>query len=85
MTERANELLKPHNFNELFFGSSEIKTQIANLNDKTDLKALQQRSILLSDDENGMQELDAEIARLKTNEIGERSRKPIKRLKTSKH
>lgn len=72
LTDQANALLKPHNFNELFFGSSEIKTQITNLNEKTDLKTLQQRSVLSPEDETRMQELDSEIARLKANEIDEK-------------
>jgi ABC-type Mn2+/Zn2+ transport system ATPase subunit len=81
LSEQANALLKPHNFNELFFGSSEIKTQIADLNDKTDLKALQQRSVLSSDDENRMRELDGEIARLKANEIDEKIKETNQTIK----
>lgn len=72
LTEQTNALLKPHNFSELFFGSSEIKTQVVNLNDKTDLKALQQWTVLSDDEERRDQELDAEISRLKSNEIGEK-------------
>lgn len=81
LTERASALLKPHNFNELFFGSSEIKTQIANLNDKTDLKALQQRSVLSPEDENRMRELDAEISSLKANEIAEKIKETNQTIK----
>ncbi len=81
LTDRANALLKPHNFNELFFGGSEIKTQIANLNDKTDLKTLHQRSVLSPEDETRMQELDSEIARLKANEIDEKIKETNQTIK----
>lgn len=77
LTERTIALLKPHSFNELFFGVSEIKTQVANLNDKTDLKILRQWAALSPDEERRVQDLDAEIARLKADEVSEK----IKELK----
>lgn len=85
LIEQTNVLLKPHNFNELFFGGSEIKTQIAELSDKTDLKILQKWTEISLEEESRFQELDAEIARLKTDEIGEginETKQTIKDLET---
>ncbi|CAN5476755.1 hypothetical protein BH10ACI1_BH10ACI1_26040 [soil metagenome] len=72
LAEQMSVLLKPHNFNELFFGDSEIKLQVANLSDKIDLKTLRQWTIFTSNEERRFLELETEIARLKADVINDK-------------
>ena len=72
---KINELKKPQDFGYLFQGSSVVTDFIKSLNEKTDTKELEKLATLSDEETKKIGELDLEISRLKTQNIGKQIQK----------
>lgn len=69
LQSRISEYSKPHDFDILFQDESDVRRLIRELGTTTDLKALQKLAALTTDEQRRLDELDIEIAKLKTQNI----------------
>ncbi len=68
---RVETYSEPHNFDALFQGEAEVGRMIMCLGPDTDLEALRQMASLSPEEQERIDELDTEIARLKAQDVSE--------------
>jgi hypothetical protein len=78
---RIEQYSQPHNFTALFPGESSIKEFIEKLGSDTDLDELSHLAALTAKDRKRMQELDTEIAKLKSRDISKETERISQTMK----
>lgn len=66
---RVDENSQPHEFDAWFQGDTEVRELVADLGPDTDLRALREMAQLAPEEEQRLQDLDLDVARLKTEDI----------------